>query len=261
MIRREANGAVVYSFAALEKFPEVVHGITGRHGGVSTGPYASLNLSTGLGDDPGAVARNVELACEAVGVARGSLITLHQRHTANLREVHADECGKVFDHADGLLTDDADTPLLLRFADCTPILLYDPVHRACCAVHSGWKGTVQGIARAAVTAMAEQFGTRPGDIVAGIGPCIGPCCYEVGEEVVSAARQAFGDTDGLFARGSAARPNFDLWAANARWLSDAGVRNFEVAGLCTACRPDDFFSYRRDAGRTGHFGALIAIRS
>jgi copper oxidase (laccase) domain-containing protein len=120
---------------------------------------------------------------------------------------------------------------------------------------------VLGAARAAVAALSQAYGSRPADLIAGIGPSIGPCCYEVGDDVAAAVRAVFDRPEELLpAPAGQAHRRFDLWAANRRWLTDAGVRQVEVAGLCTACRVDEFYSYRAEQGKTGHFGAIMALR-
>ncbi len=260
MIRHQDNGLAYYTFASLDAFPEVVHGITTRHGGVSEGPWASLNLTKGTGDAPEAVEENLRRVSAAFGFARGDLVSPNQRHTTNVQRVQARDRGLVFPGIDTLMTRDADVPMLLRYADCTPILLYDPVQRAAAVIHSGWRGTVQAAATVAVGALVAQFGSRPADLVAAIGPSIGPCCYEVGEDVVDAVSAAFDRPAALLPRQRSGRHHFDLWAANRTLLHDAGVRQIETAELCTACHQEDFFSYRGQRGRTGHFGALLALR-
>ncbi|OQA44317.1 MAG: Laccase domain protein [Chloroflexi bacterium ADurb.Bin325] len=260
MIRHQDNGLAYYTFASLDAFPEVVHGVTTRHGGVSEGPWASLNLTKGVGDAPEAVEENLRRVSAAFGFARGDLVSPNQRHTANVQQVRAHDRGRIFPDVDTLMTADAGVPMLLRYADCTPILLYDPVRRAAAVIHSGWRGTVQAAAAVAVGALAAQFGSAPADIVAAIGPSIGPCCYEVGDDVVDAVTAAFDRPAALLPRQGNGRRHFDLWAANRALLHDAGVRQIEAAEVCTACHPEEFFSYRGQRGRTGHFGALLALR-
>jgi YfiH family protein len=160
-----------------------------------------------------------------------------------------------------LITDRPGVPLLLRYADCTPVLIYDPAHHAIAVIHSGWRGTVQGIVRAAVNAMKEAYGSLPAELVAAIGPSIGPCCYEVGVEVEEAVRAAFANPEELLPRRLTGRRHFDLWAANRCWLGDEGVRQIEIAELCTACHTADFYSHRAEHGRTGHFGAIMELRA
>jgi polyphenol oxidase len=229
------------------------------HGGVSTGPWSSLNLTKSNGDDPDLVEENLHRTATAFGVVRADLVSPNQRHTANAAVVGAADRGRVLANTDTLVTCEPGVPVLLRYADCTPVLLYDPRHRAFAVIHSGWRGTVAGAVPAAIAAMREAFGTEPGDLVAGIGPAIGPCCYEVGEEVVTAVRIAFERPEDLLPRNGSTRRHFDLWAANRRWLEEARVGHVEVAETCTACHMDEFFSYRGSKGRTGHFGALMML--
>jgi YfiH family protein len=161
---------------------------------------------------------------------------------------------------DGLVTNTPNLPLVMAFADCTPIMLYDPVKQVAGIAHAGWRGTVAGVCQAAVQRMETTFDCAPADIQAVIGPAIGPCCYEVGNEVVAAVEAAFGTCDELFKPGKAQRPHFDQWAANELALRRAGVTQIEQARMCTACHVDEFYSHRAEAGRTGRFGAIIMLR-
>jgi len=168
--------------------------------------------------------------------------------------------GDVPPKADGIITDRRGVPLVMRFADCVPLLFYDPVRQAIGLAHAGWRGTVAGIGPATVQAMVDTYGSRPEDIVAGVGPSIGPCHYEVGPEVVAQVREVFGSMQGLIQVGSESHgPHLDLWEANRRALEKAGLRRIEVSGLCTACHTHEFFSHRGEAGRTGRFGAIIVM--
>ena len=117
---------------------------------------------------------------------REDLVSPNQRHTANVRRVGAADRGRIWPGYDTLITDEPGVPLLLRYADCTPVLIYDPAHHALALIHSGWRGTVQGAGRVAVEALAAEYGSRPAEMIAAIGPSIGPCCYEVGEDVIDA---------------------------------------------------------------------------
>jgi YfiH family protein len=149
----------------------------------------------------------------------------------------------------------------MRFADCTPILLYDPKKQVVGIVHSGWLGTVRGAARVAVDAMQERYATNPADILAAIGPAIGPDHYEVGQDVIAQVQGTFDvDAQSLLEKHGEG-VHFNLWKANQVLLKQAGVRQIETAGICTACYPDDWFSHRGEKGKTGRFGALLALQN
>jgi YfiH family protein len=260
MHRHETGGLAFYTFESLDEYPELVHAITTRHGGVSTGPFSSLNVSCGRGDNPEAVEENLRRICGALDLQRRDLTSPKQQHTANVRRVGAAERGQVLSGCDALTTDETRLPLLLRYADCVPVLIYDPAHRALALVHSGWRGTVLGAPRAAVESLVSEFGSRPADLVAAIGPSIGPCCYEVGNEVVQAVRESCPDSAALLSSRAGGRRHLDLWAANRRWLSGCGVKRIEVSEICTACHTEDFYSHRAENGKTGHFAALMTLR-
>ena len=146
MNRHQSNDLAYYTFDALDAFGELIHAVTTRHGGVSAGQWSSLNLTKGTGDDPAAVEENLRRACGALGLCREDLVSPNQRHTANVRRVGAGDRGRIWPNIDTLITDEPGVPLLLRYADCTPVLIYDPVRRALALVHSGWRGTVQAAA-------------------------------------------------------------------------------------------------------------------
>ncbi len=247
----------LFRFQTLSEYP-VVHGISTRRGGVSRPPWATLNLSHTKGDDPAHVAENHRRLCRALRVAPETVVTAFQVHGRRVAVVDTAQCGQQQAQCDALITDAPDVPLMLRFADCTPVLLYDPRRHAIGLAHAGWRGTVAGITAATVTALVQEFGSRPADLVAAIGPAIGPCCYAVGDEVVSQVHAHLADAETLLPQVNG-HPHFDLWTANAQQLSACGVRTIEVAGLCTACQRDWFYSHRAEQGQCGHFGAVLAL--
>jgi YfiH family protein len=161
--------------------------------------------------------------------------------------------------ADSILTDKPGLTLMMRFADCVPIMLHDPVRKVAGIAHAGWMGTVRGTVCFAVKAMQKHFGSSPADIHAAIGPSIGPDHYEIGPDVVIQIQQAFQSDAPSLLRVSVGHIKFDLWAANRLLLEKAGVRYIEVSGLCTACHNEDWYSHRTEKGRTGRFGAIIAL--
>jgi YfiH family protein len=256
MTFHERDGLRFFTFDSLEA-PGIRHAVFTRRGGVSQAPYAALNLGASVGDDPAAVSENRRRIFAAIGRDEDSAPGILQVHSARIIPAVSRRPGDALIEADGLVTNRGESTLLMRFADCVPILLVDPVRRAAGIAHAGWKGTLAKAAARAVEALAVEYGSRPADIRAGIGPSIGPDHYAVGEEIVRAVRDSFSAAaDGLLeSREGATR--LDLWAANELALREAGVREIECAGICTACHTEDWFSHRAEAGRTGRFGALI----
>ncbi len=257
IVRIEHQGLVYYQFERLRAEPGLRHAFFTRLGGVSQAPFATLNVGASVGDDPQAVAENRRRAFAALGFAEAQVVSPCQVHSITIARVGRAQAGQSLEATDGLLTSDEDLALFLRFADCVPIMLYDRHRRAVALVHAGWRGTLQGIALTAVRAMQSHFGSQPEDLWAGIGPAIGACCYEVSPELADQFGRRFGA--GVVTRTHGKRPHLDLPVANAIALAEAGVPAIEHAGLCTACHVDEFFSHRREGGRTGRLGALVAL--
>jgi purine-nucleoside/S-methyl-5'-thioadenosine phosphorylase / adenosine deaminase len=274
MIQSDNNSTCYLTFESFDGLDDVVAFVTTRHGGESTGPYATMNLGRRGDDDPAVVMRNRGRMATLAGVSAERLTFARQIHGARVAVVGAADAGRAIDDTDALVTDVSGAPLVILTADCAAVFLLDPVRRAVGIAHAGWRGTVARIAARTVETMQSAFGTDPRDLVAGIGPSIGPCCYEVGQDVVDAVYESLADhadqivvepdmaSAGSF-RGSVNedRKHFDLWIANERILMDAGVapERIEIAGLCTACRTDLFYSHRAEHGRTGRFGGLIML--
>jgi len=234
--------------------------VTTRHGGVSPGGYASLNLSFGVGDDPANVTENRRRLAAALDTDPGSFVFAGQVHGADTAIVSAADRGRgalaatgAIGPADALVTAEPATVLAILVADCVPVVLYDPARHVLACAHAGWRGTVAHVAQSALTAMGS-LGTRPRDVIAGIGPAVGPDAYQVGEQVASAAEAAFGEhTRALLRPAGAGQWLFDLWAANRLTLTLAGVPDTQihVAGTPTGPGPGLFFSHRaqRPCGR------------
>lgn len=253
---------LLYRIAAFDAYPYLSHAIFTRQGGYSQAPFATLNLGASVGDDPAAVNKNYEQVCEVLDISPGQTVSCHLIHSAHVLTVHPANRQRVMGQADGLITATPDIYLSMRFGDCTPLIFFDPVRGAVGLTHAGWRGTMQDAAGATVRAMVQQFDCRAGDIIAVIGPAIGPCCYEVGPEVMDAATATFFDAASLFVRrnGRADRAYFNMWEANCRQLAATGVEQIIQSRLCTACRTDQFFSHRAERGRTGRFGVIIGLR-
>ena len=253
---------LLYRVRLLEAYPNITHAIFTRHGGFSLSPYQSLNLSISTGDDPETVRKNFGQACQAIEVRPDQTASCHQIHSARVFIVTRANQQRVMGKGDALITAEAGIYLFMRFADCTPLLFFDPVRQAVGSAHAGWRGTMQNIAGTTVAAMNREFGCRPADIITVIGPAIGPCCYEVGPEVVAAAQETFGDISDLFVYRSRQKGHayFNLGWANERQLMEAGVQKIVDTRLCTSCKTDKFFSHRAEQGRTGRLGTMIGLR-
>jgi polyphenol oxidase len=233
-----------------------------RRGGLSPDPWSALNMGGTVGDDPNRVQENRYLALRTLGCDTKSVYDVWQVHGVNVVIAEAPRPPEIPHlHADVILTDRPGITLMMRFADCVPVLLHDPIHKAIGIAHAGWMGTVYGTVRIAVEAMQAHFGSDPGDIRAAIGPSIGPDHYEVGPDVITQVRRAFGKSvPNLLVRHSRAI-HFNLWAANRLALERAGVNQIEIAGLCTACHTEDWYSHRAEHGRTGRFGVIMRLNS
>ena len=264
----------------------VVHCFSTRHGGVSSGYLSSLNLGVHRGDDWNNVYENYRRLGAAVGFAPEQTVFTHQTHTDIVARVGAGDRGwglfrEVEPERDGLYTDEPGVALVCFSADCTPILLHDPVRHAAAAVHAGWRGTAKGIAARCVEAMVRDFGTDPADLQAAIGPCIGPCCFETGPEVRQAMLEALGEEAAQYIRparhserpeGLASRRSEesvppspdkyypDLKQLNALWLRRAGVRNVDISADCTRCQPERFWSHRITGQARGSLAAVIMLK-
>ncbi len=263
--KTHANGVVTYTFDSWGGLPVRAH-VSTRHGGVSPAPWSTLNFSVSRGDDPARVRTNRARFAQAVGIDSARVVVCHQVHGTHVVQVDASHVGTMQEHADGLITDAVGVPLGLVFADCVPVALYDPAHHALGVCHAGWRGTVQGTAVATLQAMQTAFGSEPGQVLAVIGPSIGPESYEVGPDVLAQAEAHLPEARRYFhyPNGPAARPYFDLWQANAGQLTAAGVPpgQIEISGIDTAQRTDDFYSHRAEQGRCGLFGmtAWLCVR-
>jgi len=237
------------------------HAIFTRHGGYSPKPWASLNVGGTVGDERARVRANRNLSLEALGCEPDSVFDVWQVHGAEV--VHATvprPDHESVQQADIILTDKPELTLYMRFADCVPLMVHDPQKGVVGVAHAGWQGTLRNVAGATITAMQKQYGSQPEDIVAGIGPSIGPDHYEVGSDVIVKVLEKFGDEAEQLLQSYGDRVHFDLWKTNELLLKRAGVQEIEIAEICTACHLEDWFSHRAEKGRTGRFGALISLQ-
>lgn len=268
MRRNQKNNIPFFQFEGLPENGRIHHAIFTRQGGVSPAPFESLNLSVSVPDETNRVYANRRWAYGIYGRDTDTVVHAHLVHDTAVATVTQANNGTWLPRVDGLITNEPGCALTMNYADCGPIFLYDPVHYAIGLGHAGWQGAVKDLPGAMVRAMQAQFGSDPAQLIAGLGPAIGPCCYEVGGEVITAVHNAFADPESLLIQPTTShqqpatnRPHFDLPEANRRNLALAGVRHIEQSGLCTACRTDLFFSHRAEKGKTGRFGTIFILNA
>lgn len=253
------------SFAATGS---AIHAFSTRVGGISPAPFDSLNLAFHVGDDPGNVLTNRRRFCKALGIDSNSLVAGQQVHGDRVVTVNNVHIGKgahseldALAGVDALVTATPDLILSSYYADCVPLIFLDPVRRVTALAHAGWKGTVLRIGAKTVDHMREKHGCRAEDILAAVGPSIGPCCYEVDKIVISAVNACLPGHTGLMRPGRPGHWMLDLPEVNRRILLEAGIKskNITMSGYCTACSNDLFYSYRRQKGRAGRMASFIML--
>jgi hypothetical protein len=256
-----------FLFENLSRRKGIIHFISTRDGGASKPPFNALNLSFNVSDDPKNVLHNRRVLAEALGIKMESITTAKQVHnnkvavvTRNMRGRGASDHDSALDGIDAMVTNVPNICLMIQVADCVPILFYDPVKKVIAAAHAGWRSTVLKIAQNTVNIMVKKYKSDPNNIYVGIGPSIGPCCYQVGHEVVHEVTSNLKNEKGLI-KIKNDLSYFDLWEANKRQIIEAGVpgSNIEVSGICTKDDCDTFFSSRAMNGVTGRFGAGIML--
>lgn len=265
----ETKDKLMYlTIPAFEETGMVKHCFTTRVGGVSKEIYDSLNTSDDKEDPIENVHRNLELICNAIDIDYTRLVFSDQTHEDNIRAVTEADIGKGLTvksdiaNIDGLMTNVPGIPLITFYADCVPLFFLDKKNKAIAVVHSGWKGTVLRIGAKTLNQMYKYYGTKPEDCLVGIGPSIGPDCFEVGPEVAQEFKDNFDNWNEFIEPFGACKFKIDLWKVNKLMLTELGVpdENITVSGFCTMCNDDLFFSYRRDKGRTGSMSAIMELR-
>jgi YfiH family protein len=238
----------------------ISHAVFTRLGGISPAPWDSLNVGGFIGDDLERTYINRVRSFEVLNRDPESVYDVWQVHSADVICTDTPRPKDVsHKKADAILTNNPDVTLFMRFADCVPILLFDPNKKVVGLAHAGWQGTVKKIAEATVKKMIAVYQSDPKDIRAGIGPSIGPHHYEVGPDVIEQVIKAFDFNAANLLTSINGSTHFDLWAANRLLLERVGLDMIEISELCTACHTDDWFSHRGEKGKTGRFGALIAL--
>jgi YfiH family protein len=256
----ELNGLRYYSFEIFSN--AVKQAVFTRRGGVSPAPWHSLNLGGSVGDVPAHVVENRIRVFNSMGCEPESIHDVWLVHGTDI--VYADEprpLRKPSARADIIFTDNPNVSLFMRFGDCVPILLHDPVKKVIGIAHAGWMGTIRGVVGSAVEGMQSHYGCDPKNIIAGIGPSIGVDHYEVGADVISQFQEKYNHDADQVLQTRNGSTYLDLWTANAIQLKNAGVEQIQISGQCTACNLEDWFSHRAEKGKTGRFGALMALQA
>jgi YfiH family protein len=264
-VRQNKNGVDFYTFGHLDRTNKLRSCFTSRQGGVSEGFYGSLNLGFNTGDSRENVLENFRILCGALGFEIENTVfskQVHRDHVAVVSEKQKG-CGifapVAFDDADALVTDKKGIVLVAFFADCVPVLLLDPVREVLGLSHAGWRGTVLHIARKCAKKMTQHYACDAKDILAGIGPSIHPCCFEIGPEVYEALESAYPGSGAVFQKNG--KLYGDLQEANRTDLMLAGLLpdNIKSSGICTSCRSDLFYSHRASGGKRGSLAVLAEL--
>ncbi len=254
----ELDGLRYYSF---EIFPDsIAQAVFTRRGGVSPAPWTSLNLGGSVGDNSAHVVENRTRVFNAMKRRADSIHDVWLVHGTEI--IYADAPRPLSEpspRADILFTDNPEVTLFMRFGDCVPILLHDPIKNVIGIAHAGWMGTLRGVVGAAVEGMKSHYGSDPKNIVAGVGPSIGADHYQVGADVIAQFAEKFPQEINQITQTRSDGVYLDLWKSNELQLKNAGVEQVQVSGVCTACNLDDWFSHRAEKGKTGRFGALMAL--
>ncbi|WP_105619581.1 peptidoglycan editing factor PgeF [Vallitalea okinawensis] len=257
------------TFPHFDATGKTKHCFTTKHGGVSHGIYQSLNLGFSRGDEEENVRENYQIICKAIEVDENDLVFSQQVHKDQIYHVTSQDMGKGYrldsdiKEIDGLITNEKGIPLITFYADCVPLFFLDQVKEVVALAHAGWRGTVQKIGAKMVTVMQESYGSDMKDILIGIGPSIGSCCFEVGEEVVNEFKKAFPDEEKyLIMPRQNGKYMIDLWSANKLTLIKEGILedNILITDLCTKCHLDHFYSHRGHHGMRGSLAAIIQLK-
>ncbi len=257
--RHSLNGLTFYQFDGLAPYHDLYHGAFTRLGGVSQAPFESLNLARSVGDDAHAVQENNRRMLSVFGVVPGRAATAWLVHGRSVAVMTSADAGGYRQGFDAIITRERGLALTMRFADCVPILFFDPVQRALGLAHAGWRGVAENVIAAAVAAFHDNFGSNPRDLWAGIGPCISAERYRVGQEVIDVVEPAC-PPHSQIVRALDDYLHLDLNAAVRSQLQASGVENIEDSAICTASHTAEWFSHRAENGKTGRFGVVIELR-
>lgn len=268
-VLKDCGQTKMFEITSFKNTGMVEHGFSTRLGGVGKKPYDSRNLALHVGDEPADVIENRKRACRLFNVDIDRIVTCQQVHGTNIVAVTEGDAGvgafsydEAFPATDGIITNRPGLLLATFYADCVPIFILDPVKKVVGSIHAGWKGTVAGIGAAALETMTSEYGSDPADCLIGIGPSIGPCCYEVDNPVIDELRGKFTWWQDVICESETGLRHLNLWETNRRIMREAGVpeNNIDMADVCTCCSQDILFSYRGGQGTTGRMGAFVMLK-
>lgn len=258
----------IITFDSLSNTGIVIHGFSTRKGGVSKGYFSSMNLGLTRGDNENDVKNNFKIMADELKIPYGDMVLSAQTHTVNVRIVTSKDKGKGiiipkdYDNVDGLITNEPGIPLVTFYADCVPLFFLDAKNKVIALAHSGWRGTVKKMGYVTVKTMEKEYGSRPEDIIACIGPSICQKCYEVSEDVAEEFEKAFKSSE-MFYKKENGRYQLDLWKANEMVLLEAGIdaAHIENRKICTCCNSEYLFSHRASGGKRGNLGAFMMLKN
>ncbi len=262
------EGVPYITFKQWADTTHMAHAFTTKHGGKSTGMWASLNLGFNRGDSDTHVRANYESICAALGVSSETLVLSKQVHEDHIAYVTQADCGNGFLHPnkwesmDGIYTDQKGVTLVTHYADCVPLFFYAEAYGMIGMAHAGWRGTVLEIGKKMVRIWHEKHGIPLDAITVGIGPSIGACCFEVHNDVADVFKETFGDAKFIVENPSNGKYNIDLWECNKESLIRAGLTSaqIECSHLCTCCLNDVFYSHRYTQGKRGTLAGLMVLK-
>lgn len=263
----ETSGTGMYSIPAFSQSGLAKHCFTTRKGGVSTGSFAELNMSWTRTDSTDNTRRNYEIAAAALAIDPANMVIVDGDHGTNIKPIDASHKGRGLytewhgDKFDGMSTASPGVALCTIHGDCTPIFVLDTANKAICMAHSGWRGTVNGMPGKCVTTMQERFNSRLEDLLVGVGPCIGGCCFEVDEDVAQQFAEAFPHAGCVSEGGQAGKYLVDMATATAWQLFETGLppANATFANMCTCCDSEHFHSFRRDGRMGGSMAGILQL--
>ncbi len=267
-IKNKDNELIYYTIESFEKTNLVRHGFSTRLGGKSEGHLKSLNLGLKKNDTRENIIENYKIFTKSLGIDMENLVLTDQVHENNILEVDERDRGKGISKEtdivaiDGFVTNKKAVALVTFYADCVPLFFLDPVKKAIGLSHAGWKGSVNKIGKNTINKMIQAYGSDPKDILIGIGPSIGRCCFEVGKEVIDKIAENFKEAENYYYKKDNGKYMLDLWELNKDQFLDMNIReeNITVSNICTKCNKDTFFSHRADKGKTGSLAAIMELK-